>query len=94
MRQHSSCFTVSEMLDQAVTDRRNHGFTMDAAIKQVADFFSISTSKVKKFIFYGENELPELRQIIHARYLDHLQAQQDHLQRQLETVKKRLREIS
>ena len=94
MRQHSSYLTASEIFDQAVLDAKNRGHNTTVAIEIVAEFFQTSVSKVKKFVYYGDDCSPQERERVHQRYLDHLQAQQDHLHRQLETVKKRLREIS
>lgn len=93
MSEPKHCLTVSEMFDQAVLDCRNRGFTMNDAIKQVAEFFETSVGRVKRYICYGEDCSPEERHRVHQRYLDHLEAQQADFARRLEIVRRRLEEV-
>ena len=90
MSQSTKYLTVSEMLDLALCDTRSRGHSVGVAVEMIAEFFGISVSRVKKFVYYGDECSPQERQRIHQRYLDHMHAQQDHLTRQVEAVRQRL----
>ena len=72
-----------EMVDQVVTDLRNHGFTRERVIGDVAALLGVSPRRVQAFL---KNEVFSLTaaefQQIRAAYRAHLEAQVDyHLER-------------
>ena len=93
MRQTHIRLTISELLDQAVLDVQNRGFTTTEAYKQVAEFFGIAVSKVRWFILYGDTDDADLKRRFYDRYLDHLEAQQADYVRRLDAVRQRMKEV-
>jgi hypothetical protein len=79
------------MLDNAVTDRRNNGFSIGTAIGQVAEFFGVRPSVVKNHI-YGLEERDGLRDHIYQRYLDHLSHEEQQLARRQAAIRARIQQ--
>lgn len=89
MSETRSVLTVSDMLHNAVQDRRNHGFTIGDAVCQVAEFFGIGPRVVKNHI-YGLEEREGLRNHIYERYLDHLSHEEQQLARRQAAIRARI----
>ena len=92
MGQSRSYLTVSEMLDQAVLDTKCRGYTIGSAIEQVAEFFGLSASKVKRHIYYGD-EAGTARDQVYQRYLDHLTHEEQQVARKLAAVRARIEQV-
>ena len=93
MGQSRKYLTVAEAYDQAVIDIRNRGHSIAGAIEQVAAFFGTSASRVKRFIYYGEDDNPALRRLVNERYIAHLEAEQQDINRRIEALRKRIEEV-
>lgn len=92
MGQSKTFLTVSEMLDQAVIDVENRGYTKTSAIKQVAEFFGLTPTLVKNNILYGEDRgNPDM---VRRRFLDHLTTEEQHVTRKLLAVRARIDEVA
>jgi len=90
MGQSKSYLTISEMFDHAVIDVRNRGYSTTAAIEQVAEFFGVSPSRVKQYLYYGEDRGD--RNAVYQRYLDHLTVEEQQVTRKLLAVRTRIDE--
>lgn len=91
MSQYRSYLTISEMLDQSVLDTKNRGFSTTSAIEQVAEFFGMTASRVKRHIYYGEDN--DDRDAVYRRYLDHLTTEEQQVTRKLAAVRARINEV-
>ena len=92
MGQSKSCLTISEMLDQAVIDVENRGYTKASAIRQVADFFGLTPTLVKHNILYGQDRGDP--DTVRRRFLDHLTTEEQHTMRKLLAVRARIDEVA
>src|ERR1700692_4786213 len=85
---------AASLLDEAVTDIRNRGYTRDTALSHAAGIFGLTASRVKKFIYGEVVAVSEAeREAIRRQYREHLARQADYHAAQLEAAKARLQQM-
>lgn len=86
--------TPEQMLDQAVSDVRNRGYTRAQAVEDRSTWFGIAKHKLHKLIYGDVVPLSDAEaRLIHERYVAHLKEEADHYTRRLEAARTRLNQL-
>lgn len=84
----------ASLLDEAVTDIRNRGYTRDTALSHAAGIFGLTASRIKKLVYGEIVAVSEAeREAIRRQYREHLARQADYHATQLEAAKTRLQQM-
>ncbi len=94
MSRQNFFLTPEQMLDQAVSDVRNRGYTRAQAMDDRSSWFGIARHKLHKLIYGDVVPLSEAEaRIIHERYVAHLRDERDHYAKRLEATKARINQM-
>ena len=85
---------IARLLDDAVTDIRNRGYTREGALSRAAEWFGVTVGRAKRMVYGEAYSVTEAeRAAIRRRYLDHLDEQARYYEAKLDAAKARRRQM-